>query len=85
MKSNDFKDILPHLPWYWRWCHHIVTFTLLLIIAPPLLLALANPLWFREAFLEWCCEGLTTALIKVRLWLLGSVYEKYTLFETLKQ
>ena len=75
--------LLSNMPWYWVVVHWIVTIVILVVLVPVVLLILINPFWFREWAIDKM-DSLFAGAFRLRRALLGPVYDKYSLFDTIK-
>lgn len=76
-------QLFSHLPWWACTAWWTLTMLGVLYIAPIVLVAMINPLWFRQHMLTWTVSH-TEAVGRLRERIMKPVTDKYLLFETLK-
>lgn len=76
-------QLFSHLPWWACTAWWVLTMLGMLYIAPIVLAAMLNPLWFRQRMLTWAVSH-TEAVGRLRERVMKPITDKYLLFETLK-
>ena len=76
-------QLFSHLPGWACAAWWALTFAGMLYIVPMMLVAVINPLWFRQRMLTWAVSH-TEAVARLRERIMKPVTDKYLLFETLK-
>lgn len=77
----------PHIPFFHR-CKIFITFwaitiPLTIVVLPLTILAILNPLWFRDSAFR-ALQDFVNTLAKKRSKLMKPMLQKYKLFDTLK-
>jgi hypothetical protein len=85
--EKETARLLSNMPWYWVCVHWIVTLMILVVLVPVVLLIIVInpfcPFWFREWVINKM-DSLLEGAFRLRLVLLGPVYNKYSLFDKIK-
>jgi hypothetical protein len=76
-------QLFSHLPWWACAAWWALTMLGMLYVTPIMLVAVVNPLWFRESMLTWTMSH-AESVVRWRAHVLKPVIDKYLLFETLK-
>ena len=85
--EKETARLMSNMPWYWVVVHWIVTLVILVVLVPLELLIIVIsffcPFWFRDWAINKM-DRLFDGAFNLRLALLGPIYDKYSLFDTIK-